>query len=82
MDSVNPKHYKEAYPFEVIEMIEKMLTPEQFVGYCLGNEIKYRMRAGFKHSDVVEEIKKAEWYNNRRVQFIFEKDLVYGNCAN
>lgn len=69
-DNVNsPPHYKDIYPFEVIEMIKKMLTKEQFEGYCLGNEIKYRMRAGIKNSEtLVEDIKKAEWYNNTRVR--------------
>lgn len=74
-DTINPAHYKSTYPFEVIELIKQMLTPEQFVGFCLGNELKYRMRAGVKHQDtLVEDIKKAEWYNNERVKFIYESN--------
>jgi len=35
------------------------LTPFQY--YCLGNEIKYRMRAGLK-DDVMQDIGKAMQY--------------------
>lgn len=65
-DAINPSHYKDVYPFEVITMIREMLTPEQFVGFCLGNEIKYRMRAGLKSSKIEEDIKKALWYKEAR----------------
>lgn len=66
-DAINPAHYKEAYPFEVIEMIRSVLSEEAFHGYCLGNEIKYRMRAGIKDEAKVEEdIGKAEWYRAAR----------------
>ena len=66
-DNINPSHYKEQYPFEVIEVMRKMLTPEQFKGYCLGNEIKYRMRAGLKDpSKIEEDINKALWYKKER----------------
>ena len=46
-----PNHYANQYPFEVKEAIETLLnkfgtdlTPYQ--SYCLGNEIKYRLRTG------------------------------------
>lgn len=65
-DTVNPSYYKEVYPFEVIDMLRKMLSKEEFIGYCLGNELKYRMRAGIKSDRITEDILKAEWY--RRVR--------------
>ena len=67
MDAINPSHYKETYPFEVIDVIKHVLTRSQFDGYCIGNEIKYRMRAGVKDVDTtLEDISKAEWYRNAR----------------
>lgn len=67
VDTVNsPEHYT-AYPIEVIDMIRLVLTEEQFKGYCLGNEIKYRMRAGIKDKNkTVEDIMKAEKYREWR----------------
>jgi len=66
-DNVNsPKHYK-AFPVEVIDIIKYTLTTEQFKGYCLGNEIKYRMRAGIKNPEkTLEDIQKAEVYRKWR----------------
>lgn len=66
LNAVNPPHYKDSYPFEVIDIIRGMLTPEQFEGYCLGNEIKYRMRAGIKSDKITEDIEKALWYKEAR----------------
>ena len=66
MDAINPKHYKEEYPFEVIDLIRLSTTRDQFIGYCLGNEIKYRMRAGLKSDNVEEDIRKAMWYHDVR----------------
>ena len=59
----HPKHYN-SYPIEVIDMIESVLSAEQFRGYCLGNIIKYRMRAGLK-DNLIEDIAKADWYLER-----------------
>ncbi len=62
----HPAHYT-AYPVEVIDMIRIILGPEGFKAYCLGNEIKYRMRAGLK-VDAVEDIEKALQYKKFREQ--------------
>jgi len=67
-DVVNhPTHYT-AYPMEVIDMIKILLTAmkiDSFEAYCIGNEIKYRMRAGFK-GDAQEDINKAMKYKEFR----------------
>jgi hypothetical protein len=61
-DMVNrPPHYN-AGKYEVIDIIESItnsmeLTP--FVGYCLGNAIKYIAR--FKNKNGIEDLKKAKW---------------------
>ena len=64
-DMVNhPSHYT-AYPVEVIDMIKAVLGPERFEAYCLGNEIKYRMRAGLK-GDPGQDLAKAMKYKEFR----------------
>ena len=61
-DSVHsPKHYQiPGTSMEVIDVIEGILTPEQFQGYCYGNIIKYILRAPNKNG--VEDLKKAAVY--------------------
>jgi len=58
----HPDHYK-AYPMEVIDIIRHILGPEGFKAYCVGNEIKYRLRAGLKEgNDAEQDINKALQY--------------------
>lgn len=72
-DNVNhPSHYN-YFPVEVILMIElildkiEMSSISYFQAFCLGNEIKYRMRAGLKDPDkIVEDIEKSEFYRKLR----------------
>ena len=48
-DEVNsPKHYQFFLELEAIEVIARSMMQEQFYGYCLGNRLKYRLRAGNK----------------------------------
>lgn len=61
-DAVNhPKHYAVFEQLEAIEVIASSMTTEQFYGYCLGNILKYRLRAGGK-DDVMQELGKADKY--------------------
>lgn len=55
-----PKHYMIGDK-EAIEIIKASLTPEQYKGYCLGNVLKYRLRAG-KKDDLEQDIEKANQY--------------------
>ena len=57
----NPKHYEIAPGVQSLDIIRKSLTPEQFKGYCLGNILKYRLRAGHK-DDLQQDIAKANTY--------------------
>ncbi len=84
-DNVNhPDHYALHYPLEVKDMIEIILInaygPDAYKAYCLGNELKYRLRAGFK-GDVSEEIGKAMKYMEFREEAAEESrdDLVFNN---
>ena len=57
----NPSHYQFFEGVEVIEIIASSMTCEQFKGYCLGNRIKYRLRAGNKDK-LEQEIAKSDKY--------------------
>ena len=59
----NPAHYHHG-GIETIDIIRTMLTPEEFIGYCKGNIIKYRERAQFKGKPD-EDYAKAKWYHDR-----------------
>jgi hypothetical protein len=55
-----PSHYQ-VLDCEVIDIISGFLSKDEFRGYCLGNIIKYRMRAG-KKNDAAEDLAKADEY--------------------
>ncbi|OUL59229.1 DUF3310 domain-containing protein [Pseudoalteromonas ulvae] len=57
----NPKHYQILDGVESIEVIASAMTKEQFHGYCLGNILKYRIRAG-KKDELTQDIAKADFY--------------------
>ncbi len=64
-DDVNhPKHYRLSPNMEAIEVIEIVLSHEEFKGYLKGNILKYRLRAGNK-GDAQKDIAKANWYSNK-----------------
>lgn len=68
-DAVNsPKHYAVFEQLEAIEVIASSMTIEQFYGYCLGNILKYRLRAGGK-DDVMQELGKADRYQGLYNEF-------------
>ena len=56
----SPKHYM-FYDTESIEIIKAALTPEEFLGFCKGNTLKYRLRAGKKEL-MEQDIAKADQY--------------------
>ncbi len=57
----NPKHYQTIEGYESIEVIACSLTAEQWKGFCLGNILKYRIRAG-KKDLLQQDIDKANNY--------------------
>lgn len=63
-DVVNhPSHYTSG-EIEVIDFIE-----DQKLDFHLGNTVKYVARAGKKDpSKLVEDLKKAAWYLNRKIK--------------
>lgn len=61
----HPAHYQGK--IECIDIIEAMLTPEEFRGFCKGNTIKYLYREGGK-GNAATDCKKADWYLNRLIE--------------
>ena len=57
----NPKHYQILDGVESIEIIARSMTMEQWHGFCLGNILKYRIRAGNKDK-LEQDIAKADFY--------------------
>lgn len=57
-----PAHYGgEANPFEPIKVIE-----HYGLGFCLGNAVKYILRAPFKGA-TIDDLRKARWYIDREI---------------
>ena len=56
-----PKHYEFFEGVEAITIIARSMTEKQFAGYCMGNALKYRLRAG-KKFNTEEDLKKADYY--------------------
>lgn len=68
-DLVNhPAHYGGDTVYETIKVLEAWLTPEQFIGFCRGNAIKYASRAG-KKGDAAEDMAKARFYTDYEVDY-------------
>lgn len=62
MDVVkSPKHYQFFPDVEAIEIIASSMTEEMFRGYCMGNRLKYRLRAGNKDK-LEQDIAKSDFY--------------------
>ena len=66
----HPGHYGGAdNTYEAIKVIEAW-----DLNFHLGNVVKYISRAGKKSQDSVEDLKKAEWYLKRHVEFVQTKN--------
>ena len=64
----SPKHYKLDCGVESIEIIKKVLGLRNFVAFCLGNILKYLIRAEKKNK--LEDYKKAAKY----LAWVIERD--------
>lgn len=67
----HPAHYGGGdNPYEAIKIIEA-----HSLDFCLGNVIKYVLRAG-KKNDGIEDLEKALWYLNREIKLQQKKEDV------
>lgn len=70
MDKVNhPAHYGGAdNPYEAIKVIEAWS-----LDFHLGNAVKYISRAGKKEVDEIQDLEKAKWYIERKIDNLKNK---------
>lgn len=62
-DAINPEHYRSEAGIQAIDVIEAF-----GLGFCLGNCVKYVLRAGKKDPNKnIEDLEKARWYLERRI---------------
>ena len=59
-DNVNRPNHHTDKKIEVIDYIKDTLTHEQYVGYCIGNVIKYISR--YRKKNGKEDLRKAQVY--------------------
>lgn len=71
-DAVNPSHYRVKGIPEAIEIMEGLMTKEQFEGFLWGNILKYAYRYGRK-GDKAETAGKIGWYANKLKEVCAEK---------
>jgi hypothetical protein len=67
-EQVGGSHYKDM-PMQPWEVMEAILTPEEFRGFLRGNIIKYSMRQGRK-GDASQDAGKARHYAAKLREFI------------
>jgi len=68
----HPSHYKSG-GIEAIDVIEAFE-----LGFCLGNTVKYILRAGRK-ADVLVDLKKGRWYLDREIARLEQKKGLNAN---
>ena len=73
-DMVNhPPHYRLANGMESKDIVQLVLTPEEYKGWCKGNAMKYQFRAGKKDPNKTEEdYKKAIWFLKEMIGILSE----------
>lgn len=73
-DTVHPAHYRSSSGLEAIDAIEAF-----GLGFCLGNVVKYVLRAARK-GRYLEDLKKARWYLDREIA-TYEKAAAAGEVT-
>ena len=78
-DMVNHSpHYMLGNGLESIDVIEAALTPEEFIGWCKGNALKYQFRAGKKDpAKLIEDYDKTIFFINRATKKM--KEVNHGD---
>lgn len=63
-DVRQPSHYQVFPDVESIEIIARSMTHAEFKGFCMGNVLKYHLRAGKKSelATMEKDLKKADFY--------------------
>ncbi|OAK72664.1 DUF3310 domain-containing protein [Lederbergia galactosidilytica] len=72
-DTVNHPSYYTAGQIEVIDYIRDNLTQEKYIGYCIGNVLKYVSR--YERKNGVEDLEKAVVYLNWAINVLKEEKV-------
>lgn len=77
--SLDPKsNYYDFGGIETMNIIKAKLTPEQYLGFCLGNSIKYLSRFNSKNqgsaSLMARDIEKAKVYLEEVTKILEEEE--------
>lgn len=78
-DKFYDDHYAAMAGLEPIELMQLVLSREEFTGFLKGNIIKYTMRAGHKQGEAAEkDIAKAKRYTQwlKRVLYLNEEVII------
>ena len=70
-----PSHYVPEEGVECIDYLRQVLTPQEFLGYCRGNVIKYQHLANLKGTPELD-LRKSANYALLAAGYDFRKDLV------
>lgn len=62
-----PNHYMEK-KYQVIDILEDLLTPDQYMGFNIGLCLKYMSRADYNKK--LEDYTKASYYLNNAIMFL------------
>lgn len=73
--------YYDAGGIETIEIIKAKLTKEQFIGFLLGNQIKYACRMNFKGKGPADRLRDAEKAAQYESWLIDELATEVPSCA-
>ena len=65
----NAEHYKKNR-IEVIDMMIAIWGKEATMKHCEMNAFKYRMRLGHKSDNLDQDLKKANWYENKAKELL------------
>ena len=63
MDNINPSYYQFDKDLQLIDIMEAVLTTDEFRGYLKGQVLKYTYR--FQQKNGAEDLEKAKWYKAR-----------------
>lgn len=71
----SPDHYGgKENPYETIKVLEAWLTPDEMIGFCKGNAIKYQTR--HRQKGGLTDLSKAAWYQNYLVTYLAARGLT------
>ena len=65
----NPPHYTSGRKIQPIDVIE-----DWKMNYHISTAIAYLSRAGRKSKDEIQDLEKASWYINRRIDMLESED--------